>query len=158
MGIKLDPKDDGITHINVYSRGKTKVGKLLSNFAPTPFTCEDGKFGSIEAYWYWLSIDPSNPKREEIRHLYGYLAKKMGRELRGDTWSGTKDFKKKILFAIRQKLIEHPEILKLLKESTLPLRHYYNMHGRIHEDKASQWMLNYMEKVRKHLQEDKNGS
>jgi len=55
------PKDDrintkdGIDHINLYSRGHTELGQYLSNFAYTPIQTEDGRFNSIEAYWYWLN-------------------------------------------------------------------------------------------------------
>ena len=36
------PKDDGITHINIYSQGKTQLGRFLSNFEPSPIETEDG--------------------------------------------------------------------------------------------------------------------
>lgn len=35
--MNFKPEMDGIDHINVYSKGKTELGKLLSNFARTPF-------------------------------------------------------------------------------------------------------------------------
>jgi len=51
----LDSKMDGVTHINIYSKGKTKLGRLLTNFAHTPFThAEYGQFASVEGFWYWI--------------------------------------------------------------------------------------------------------
>ena len=50
----LTPQNDGITHINVYSKGKTTLGRWLTNFAHTPIDTIDGHFESIEGYWYWL--------------------------------------------------------------------------------------------------------
>lgn len=32
----INPLEDGITHINVYSKGATELGRLLTNFAHTP--------------------------------------------------------------------------------------------------------------------------
>jgi len=55
MTIKVE--EDGVTHINIYSKGRTTLGQMLSNFEDSPFTCEDGNFRSIEDYWYWLSVD-----------------------------------------------------------------------------------------------------
>ena len=46
------PAEDGITHVNVYSRGLTTLGRWLSNFAHCPIETEDGPFASIEGYWY----------------------------------------------------------------------------------------------------------
>jgi hypothetical protein len=33
-----DPTTDGIDHINIYSKGYTKLGRLLSNFTKSEFT------------------------------------------------------------------------------------------------------------------------
>jgi len=33
----INPEEDGITHINIYSKGKTDLGRMLSNFAKLPF-------------------------------------------------------------------------------------------------------------------------
>jgi len=41
---------DGVTHINIYSKGKTSLDRALSNFAHTPIETVDGKFASIEGY------------------------------------------------------------------------------------------------------------
>lgn len=48
----FEPKNDGIDHINVYSGGATELGRLLTNFAHTPFENEYGKFESVEGFWY----------------------------------------------------------------------------------------------------------
>ncbi len=91
-------EEDGITHINIYSKGKTELGRLMSNFALSPFSVpQHGEFKSIEGYWYWLSTGD-----ESLRDLYGYEAKKAGRKLRGDDWSPDTnlylDFRQCIIF------------------------------------------------------------
>lgn len=57
---KYTATTDGIDHINIYSKGKTTLGRMLSNFACTPFTHpEDGKFASIEDIRRQLRIQHS---------------------------------------------------------------------------------------------------
>ena len=53
----MNLEDDGITHINVYSKGATALGRALSNFARIPvMVVPNGRFESVEAYWYWLRV------------------------------------------------------------------------------------------------------
>lgn len=79
---KINPDEDGITHINVYSKGKTELGQLLSNFAYTPFVhSEYGKFNSIEAFWYYYF---TGCKHDDLKLLYGYKAKEKGRKYNND--------------------------------------------------------------------------
>lgn len=52
--MKLNPNKDGIDHINVYSGSRTELGKMLSNFYHFEIETKDGKFQSVEAYWFWL--------------------------------------------------------------------------------------------------------
>ena len=52
----FDPNLDGINHINVYSRGKTEIGRFLSNMAHTPFEYqrfESQRFDlkNVESFW-----------------------------------------------------------------------------------------------------------
>lgn len=143
--MKLHHYDDGKTHLNVYSRGATPLGKLLSNFAHTPFTLDDhGTFASVEGYWYWLST-----KDERLRHLHGFAAKKLGREVRTQV-AYDPTFKTKINKAIRAKLDQHPPIVALLRQSTLPFVHYYVTKGKVQDrTEESQWMLDIYEEYRK---------
>lgn len=56
--VKYDPKMDGVTHINIYSKGKTQLGRVASNFAYFPFEIpNDGRFSSVEGYWHWLGLE-----------------------------------------------------------------------------------------------------
>ena len=68
--------DDGITHINIYSKARTELGKWLSNFSYSPIKIENELFNSIEAYFYWLIC-----KDDRLKLLYGYNAKKLGKEI-----------------------------------------------------------------------------
>lgn len=51
---------DSLTHINVYSNGKTQLGRLLSNFADTAITIGNNTFASVESWWYWTKMNKIN--------------------------------------------------------------------------------------------------
>lgn len=138
----LSPSTDGIDHINVYSQGKTELGRLLTNFANTPFVCEDGAFTSVEGYWYWLGT------REPIlRTVHGYKAKQLGKTFTNSVSLDADIFRTKIRKAINAKINAHPHIKQLLKESTLPLEHYYVFNG-IVKDAGYKWILEHLNNVR----------
>lgn len=58
--------NDGVDHINIYSKGKTTLGRCLSNFANlgVDFALGDleefadyGKFATLEGLWYYLKLE-----------------------------------------------------------------------------------------------------
>lgn len=144
------PENDGIDHINVYSKGKTELGRFLSNFAYSPINLTgigDGEFLSIEGYWYWLGT--RHVDRDKLRHVYGYKAKHLGRELRGKDWQETEEFKRKILFAIKLKILAmHEYLFKIFINNTLPLTHYYVYGDKVFNVPAAQWILDGINKIK----------
>lgn len=153
----INPDQDGYDHINVYSKGRTVIGVALSNFTRAPFTCSDGRFASVEGYWYWLSVPKDEPKRDLLKSAYGFQAKKLGRDLRGDDWTSTDEFKAKILEALDAKIEQNPQLKEVFMESTLPFKHYYVFESTkgglpgIYEEKSGQWMLDFFEQKRSDL-------
>ena len=76
----INPLEDGVTHINVYSRGNTELGQLCSNLALTPFFYPQyGQFNSVEGFWYWLSL---GKKFDEFKTLYGFKCKELGKTIK----------------------------------------------------------------------------
>lgn len=140
----FNPNEDGLTHINVYSKGKTDIGKWLSNFSYSPIETVDGSFNSIEGYWYWLSC-----KDDSLRKLHGWKAKSVGRSLGGEDWVFDDDFRLKIKKALQIKLESYPKKYKELKQTTLPLVHYYNFYGRIIVPNGCEWIIQYLEVLRR---------
>lgn len=126
--IEYDPAEDGITHINVYSKAATELGRKLTNFAQTPFEHpRDGFFASVEAYWYWLSLGSCH---NELRSLHGMNAKATGKAIREELEKNgsiepVENFEAKIKKAILCKIEQNHDIRDALKVSTLPLTHYY---------------------------------
>ena len=136
-------QNDGITHINVYSKGQTELGRFLSNFTHVPIETEDGKFNSIEGYWYWLSC-----KNDQLREVSGYEAKHLGRILGGQYWQSSEEFQRKICSAIKNKLqtsIAEELLIKNKNILHLPLDHYYVYNNRIHRPKEGKWVITYIE-------------
>ncbi|WP_338924388.1 hypothetical protein V0M98_32770 (plasmid) [Pseudomonas silesiensis] len=145
---ELRPEDDGVTHIDVYSKGKTDLGKDLSHFAHKPFChLEHGLFASVEGYWYWLTR-----QAEELRHAHGYAAKEMGRGLPIVKKWHPERFRELICQANDAKLARHPELKEALEESRLPLEHYYVQRygGKpcVVQPKDSEWILAHFEQIR----------
>ena len=147
--MSYSPEEDGITHINVYSKGLTELGKFLSNFARQKFECDDGSFESIEGYWYWLGSDHSD--KDKLRNLYGWKAKEFGREIKSLDWQDSEEFKEKIRKAITIKLNNNPTMLQSLKQNKLPLAHYYNYGGKVVEVKNGEWILDHIRSIGEEL-------
>lgn len=157
--IDYEPKDDGVTHINVYSKGRTELGRLLSNFGHTPFKHpEYGYFSSIEAFWYWLSLGKNN---DSLRSLYGFQAKKEGLALRealekqGNRKPKIENFNAEIKKAILCKIEQNERLGSLLKNSTLPLTHYYvwgdEANYRVTYPEKYAWIHEYIQDIRDFL-------
>ena len=145
------PIDEGVTHINIYSKSELELGKLLSNFAKTPFTHPVyGEFASIEAFWYWLS---TGKQHDGLKKLYGYKAKVEGRTFERIT---VDNFQTELTFALQCKLDQNPYIGELLSKTTLPIVHYY-YYGTIEEPRVvvpigNEWITEWWETKRKELQ------
>lgn len=120
----FERENDGIDHINIYSNGKTKLGRLLSNFANTPFDYEPyGHFESMEAFWYYYFTEC---RYEFLKTLSGVKAKREGQKLMiGCYHEILESDKSVILEAIRHKLRQNRHIVDMLIENDLPLTHYY---------------------------------
>jgi hypothetical protein len=150
--LRLDSFLDGVDHINIYSRGVTQLGRQLSNFAHTPFECEDGRFASVEGYWYWLGCDPVN-RPEVLRRIHGYRAKKEGRLLREKIMPLDEDvFRRKIKAALRMKIAYHERLAGDLRRSRLPFVHYYTSAGRVIVPSSGAWICQEYEAIRAELQ------
>lgn len=153
MSILLSQYEDGITHINTYSKGKTELGRMLSNFAKCPITTDDGNFMSVEGYWYWMSIDNSVAEKENLRKLYGYYAKSTGIDILKRTNNGKSsrwdnDFENKILKAIWCKFQKNKHLI-LPEYENLPLVHYYVFNGKtVDVTRRYQWMIDGMNKMK----------
>lgn len=136
--------EDGITHINIYSKGKTELGRWLSNFTYCPMETENGAFNSIEGYWYWL-----NTLHDPLRSLHGFKAKKIGKEQEKLRELPEELFREKIKNALDVKLRLN---YKWLGNSELPFCHYYDYKGN-KVDAGYEWIVEHIERRRRDIKE-----
>jgi hypothetical protein len=118
-------EQDGTTHINIYSKGKTELGRFLTNFA----------YASVEGYWYWLSN-----RHEEMRIVFGWNAKKTGRLHTKTIQLTEQEFQRKIREACWIKIHSNQDMLNSFKNSTLPFTHYYVFSNGSVKDAGYKWI------------------
>jgi predicted NAD-dependent protein-ADP-ribosyltransferase YbiA (DUF1768 family) len=112
--------------LNVYSRSDEEIGRLLSNFAHTPFTLDGVTYASVEGFYVALKFLDED-KRARMAALYGPVVKNMGKKSKlvttryqGEWFDlGSKTHHALVKRAIRAKLEAHPEIARA-SVSTLP--------------------------------------
>lgn len=157
--MKIDPNKDGIDHINVYSKGKTPLGKYLSNFQRCDLFIEkDGWFQSVEGYWYWL-LSNKDEESNVLRTLSGWEAKEAGRALKIVDWPDAKlvnvdDFQEAIIAAIYFKVTASPLWTEELINSKLPFVHYYVYGSKVVKPKDCKWIMEGLEVIREQLQNE----
>lgn len=156
---KIAVEDDGSTHINIYSQGKTKLGRKLSHFAKTPFRHPFfGPFESMEGFWYYMRgvkiVDGKEQRDDQLRYLCGFEAKQYGRQLKAKWYD---DFWEDILAANYQKIIQNEEIRDMMINSTLPFKHYYvfGPHKVVINARDHEKLTEGMEEIRRALVEDR---
>jgi predicted NAD-dependent protein-ADP-ribosyltransferase YbiA (DUF1768 family) len=65
--------------LNVWSRSGDEIGRLMSNFAHTPFELDGLAYASIEGFYVsLLFLDPA--KRLKLARLYGLVVSQMGKK------------------------------------------------------------------------------
>ena len=138
-----NPELDGITHVNIYSKGKTDLGRFLTNFAHTPITLSEGTFQSIEGYWYWLGSHD-----DRLKALHGFEAKQFGRLCNRNYRLTEDNFQRKIKIAISVKMAHWPVYLRELQMLKIPLAHYY-VFGNSVKPAGFEWLVAYFESMKK---------
>lgn len=143
--------NDGLDHINIYSRARTRLGRLLSNHAPLAFTHPTyGSFSCAESYWYWLS---TGQLHDGLRVLPARQARFQGKQ-----HPKVIDplFKRRFAEGLICKLNAHPDLTMNLANSRLPFKHYY-WFGKVEdnvivEPPGHEWQMALWEHWRTELQ------
>lgn len=139
------PKLDGKTHINVYSRGNTELGRLLAHFTFSPFVHPYyGPFNSMEGFWYYIKARKPD---DTLRTLAGHDAKEYGKNLEHIR---RPNFKELIVEANFHKVNQNERLRDLMKRSMLPFDHYYIFGpGKILvRPKGFEWLVQGFEDIR----------
>jgi hypothetical protein len=151
---RLKIENDGIDHINIYSKSKTELGRLLSNFSYSPITLkDDGFFTSIEGYWYWLLC--AHPDKDLLRKEWGFKAKELGRYLNALDYPAKESslFQGKVQSAIFEKANSLPRIQELITLTNLPFVHYYVVNGKVKMVNDCPWLMECWELIRTYFLE-----
>ena len=143
----FNPLDDGVTHINIYSKGRTELGKALSNFAPIGIKHPAfGNFDCLEGFWYWLS---TGKQHDALRTVNGYDAKKLGKTLPRVIYP---NFQVEFELGLFLKLRQHPELEIAVNQTTIPFVHYYYFgsidNAKIVEPIEFKWIPDWFERWR----------
>jgi hypothetical protein len=92
-------------------------------------------------------------EKDKLRKTSGYESKILGRNLRSRDWCKSEDFRNKIIKAMVCKIRDNKHIAKLLKESSLPFKHYYIYNNKIKVVDNAKWILEAWETIRIKLKE-----
>ena len=144
----VDPKQDGIDHINIWTKARTPLGKQLSNLAYKDFTHPRyGYFNTMEGFWHWLA---TGKQHEIFRSVSGFKAKT---ESKNYNKVNNPDFEKEICEALTCRFNEHRDMLFNFVDSHLPFKHYFVYGDRVQDQTEKyQWMIDYYHEYREYLQ------
>lgn len=163
---EIKPNEDGINHINVYTKGKTELGKMLSNMYKSPtkfyFENENLTLNTIEGFWYFLIIYyGSGIKEYSLLDLSGFKAKEEGKikikelninslEIKNEEY-----FREEIKKALKEKVKQNKRILSEISYSNLIFKHYYfygkEENAKVIEKNEYDWILEVFEEIRKKM-------
>lgn len=121
----MNPKLDGVDHINAYSRGKTTLGRWLSNFWECEVVNTFGTFRSIENLWQWLKYEQPILRECEPYRAKTLPKKKGWRAKRKGAYHDAMS-RQLVIDAMVQKFNKNPYLAKLFIENQLPVLHYYS--------------------------------
>lgn len=127
---------DGEDHINVFSRGDTELGRMLSPFARIGLEHPDyGFFESLEGFYVYAA---TGFQHDSLRHAWGRRAKALGKELERVY---CEDFEAILKKTIEYKVCQNPELCNRFHQCTLPLKHYYVFGDKRVPAKGAQWLI-----------------
>lgn len=154
MTVQYDPLDDGVNHINIYTKSRTRLGRLASNLSTVTLEHPDyGWFASMEGFWFWLS---TGQQYDELKVMKPHAARRLGKTL-DRVQMDPKEFQYEICKALVAKVCNSQALRQLLRDSgDLPLVHYY-FYGKYEKFKVivppgHDWQMEFWEYMRTHLQ------
>ena len=168
--MKFLPLEDGVTHINIYTKAETELGRRLSNMFESStilsYHLDTVPFKTLEGYWYFLVIKLStNDEVYELQTTNGFQSKSLGKKyitkfnIDYSTVVNSNTFKEMFSNAIRSKIVQDKKLIKLLVESDLPFTHYYyygdKLNPKVINANNHPWMIDVINTARIKLKEIK---
>lgn len=176
----INPKEDGKTHINVYSKGKTSLGRALTLMNNNKIFTRHGEFVSFEAYYHFLKfyfayqLDCSTSKFEDppyfvIRDILmyekcqnakerSYYLKKNGlwKDMDFSKYSRLPEFRERIYAAQLYRLKTNKWYKENFLLNDLPFLHYYIYSGKVVLATNHQWVAEQLNYIRENKELLKN--
>jgi predicted NAD-dependent protein-ADP-ribosyltransferase YbiA (DUF1768 family) len=168
-------KDEGFTHINIYSQANTYLGRQLSNFQQADIKTKHGRFLSLEGYYHWLKLTNSienaqipRPERWELKqHLHplristGKCAQDLGRKLRSELIANqvwiidvpTEEIDQNFEDALYTRIMDDSPLREALILNDLPFTHYYTYNDSIYHKPHYDWLVDRLDNVIERIME-----
>lgn len=131
----FDPNDDGVSHINIYTKGRTKLGRLLSHMSDLHVEIDNEHFHCLEGYWHFLRTGSIHTR---FKILNGFEAKRYAKTV-PTVWN--KDFRTEFLKGIALRLEQNSVLINLLNETNLRLVQYHHHNGKVTVPKDTEWYI-----------------
>ena len=150
----MTPDTDGFDHINIYTKGKTELGRGLTNLSSYSFTHEGVMFKSMESFWYYHKLKMLGFPCNHLPKMSGFEAKKAGGEIKNNLSDNQfEEFKAIMVDGMKCRLRQNRQLLKLLVDSDLPFKHYYGYGStengwKIVELERHNWQCELYEEIR----------
>jgi hypothetical protein len=147
--VVCDPSKDGIEHINVYTKARSKLGRELTNPSELPVQMPViGEFRTVEALWWWLS---TGCQHHGLKTLPGLVPKITSQKQSYKRFYVPK-FEEIMKYAIAWKIKHNEDLSRRFFASRLPLVHYYT-YGSVGNEvvrpaNGSIWTIDFLEELR----------
>jgi len=164
---------DGVTHVNIYSKSKTKLGRSLSHFSNFSFEINNMKFENFEGYYFYILLKEYFKKFDYKvpKYFTTFLQTYQGSEIRKTVLEfikinkikqnelikikNSEIFKSQIIQGLKERLKQNKILLQMLKENDLPFKHYYVYGDKIiDKNDGFEYIIEFYNKVSKKLKKD----
>lgn len=159
---------DGINHINIYSKSKSKLGRYLSHFSEFGFDIANDHFKTLEGYFYFVLLKYYFKKfnYKVPKKVKEFLMTSKGVEIKKtmqdffkinkiqnkdlNKIKSSKEFQNEILKGIEARLLQNKILIEELQKNSLPFEHYYVFGDKIIDKKDEfQYIINFYENFKK---------
>lgn len=152
----LSAEQDGINHINIYSKGKTNLGKRLTNMHHFTFRYDNIEFISVEQAWHFYKFcGYPEIANKVLQFKNSFECLKFARDNKQEDSAEhvqTPIFQQLMKDVIRTRIECDIELQNMLRNSWLPFEHYYVYGDKIQDQRNKyEWLLDIFEEYRTEL-------
>lgn len=153
----LRSPDDGVNLINIYSKGKTSLGRRLTNMHHFTFRYDNIEFISVEQAWHFYKFC-GHPEiaNQILQFKNSFECLKFARANKQEDsaeYVQTPIFQELMKDVIRTRIECDIELQNMLRNSWLPFEHYYVYGDKIQDQRDKYgWLIEIFEDYRTELQ------